>query len=470
MESMLEEYGRFAMKMHGWLRLMAAGAVFCVAMAVGARGDTGQDASLEEHARAVEAVTAEEWAEVESPMWGGGNWRTWLEHRGEADGWEGDVDLKGWFGRKKKASPVSPRSASTMGKVVYGWLPYWATSAQMEQFQWDRLTHVAYFSYEVNSANGGCSGKHSWGSSIVQKAHDHNVKIHLTATLFGSSGNKALLQNWTSCTTLTTDLINTVKNAGGDGICIDFESVGSWTGATTNLTRFMTNLAVKAAAQGLETSIALPSIDWYTDFDVKSFEKVGIMCIIMGYDYHYSGSSVPGPVAPLMPSSRWGTQLNDDYSVRYYLGKMTNAAHLYLAVPYYGRKWKASSTALGASSLGSSYSSSPVLSTCASSASSYGRKWDSDGSVPWFSYTDSAGAAWQCFYDDVESLGLKYDYINSKGLGGVGIWALSHEPGTAKFWNLLYEKFGPGTGGGSSGGGGTVEDGSAMVTWNFSVL
>ena len=417
----------------------------------------------------LQTITEEERAEVESPAWGGGNWRTWLEHRGEADGWEGDVDLKGWFGRKKAAKALSPKSASTMGKVVYGWLPYWATSAQMEQFQWDRLTHVAYFSYEVNSANGGCSGKHSWGSSIVQTAHNHGVKIHLTATLFGSSGNKALLQNWTSCTTLTTDLINTVKNAGGDGICIDFESVGSWTGATTNLTRFMTNLAVKAAAQGLETSIALPSIDWYTDFDVKSFEKVGIMCIIMGYDYHYSGSSVPGPVAPLMPSSRWGTQLNDDYSVRYYLGKMTNASHLYLAVPYYGRKWKASSTALGASSLGSSYSSSPVLSTCASSASSYGRKWDSDGSVPYFTYTDSAGAAWQCFYDDVESLGLKYDYINSKGLGGVGIWALSHEPGTAKFWNLLYEKFGPGTGGGgSSGGGGTVEDGSAMVTWNFS--
>ncbi|MBP1590092.1 MAG: hypothetical protein ILO10_07860, partial [Kiritimatiellae bacterium] len=457
------------MKMHGWLRLMAAGTVFCGAMAVGARGDTGQDASLEEHARAVEAVTAEEWAEALSPEHGVGNWAEALMHRGEADGWEGDVDLKGWFGRKKKASPVSPKSASTMGKVVYGWLPYWATSAQMDQFQWDRLTHVAYFSYEVNSANGGCSDKHSWGSSIVQTAHNKGVKIHLTATLFGSSGNKALLQNETSCNTLVANLVSEVKSAGGDGICIDFESVGSWTGATKALTAFMTKLANAASAQGLEVSIALPSIDWYTDFDVASFEKLGIMCIIMGYDYHYSGSSVPGPVAPLMPSSRWGTQLNDDYSTRYYLGKMTNAAHLYLAVPYYGRKWKAASTALGASSLGSSYSSSPVLSTCASSASSYGRKWDSDGSVPYFTYTDSAGAAWQCFYDDVESLGLKYDYINSKGLGGVGIWALSHEPGTAKFWNLLYEKFGPGTGGGgSSGGGGTVEDGSAMVVWNFS--
>lgn len=414
----------------------------------------------------LQAITEEERAEVEAS--GGGNWLSWLEHRGVGDGWEGDVDLRDAKGRKVRAKAL-PKSAATMGKVVYGWLPYWATSAQMDQFQWDRLTHVAYFSYEVNSANGGCSGKHSWGSSIVQKAHNKGVKIHLTATLFGSSGNKALLQNETSCNTLVANLVSEVKSAGGDGICIDFESVGSWTGATKALTAFMTKLANAASAQGLEVSIALPSIDWYTDFDVASFEKLGIMCIIMGYDYHYSGSSVPGPVAPLMPSSRWGSQLNDDYSVRYYLGKMTNASHLYLAVPYYGRKWKASSTAIGASSLGSSYSSSPVLSTCASSASSYGRKWDSDGSVPYFTYTDSAGAAWQCFYDDVESLGLKYDYINSKGLGGVGIWALSHEPGTAKFWNLLYEKFGPGTGGGgSSGGGGPVEDGSAMVTWNFS--
>ena len=421
----------------GWMGLALAAAVWGAA-AGGVRADRGQDA-WEEQGDVVGVVSEEEWAEVSAPTCGGGNWLSWLEHRGVGDGWEEDVDLRDAKGRKVRAKAL-PKSAATMGKVVYGWLPYWATSAQMDQFQWDRLTHVAYFSYEVNSADGGCSTKHSWGSSIVQKAHDHGVKIHLTATLFGSSGNKALLQNETSCTTLVNGLVSAVMGAGGDGICIDFESVGSWTGATKALTAFMTKLANAAKAQGLEVSIALPSVDWYADFDVGSFEKLGIMCIIMGYDYYYSGASKPGPVAPLMPSSRWGAQLCDDYSVRYYLGKMTNASHLYLAVPYYGRKWKAASTALGASSLGSAYSSSPVLSTCASSASTYGRKWDSDGSVPYFTYTDSAGAAWQCFYDDVESLGLKYDYVNSKGLGGVGIWALSHEPGTAKFWNLLYEK------------------------------
>jgi spore germination protein YaaH len=439
---------------------LAAGAVLS---AGAARADTGQDPAAEEHAAAVPVVSAAELAEAASPFHGGGNWQSWLEHRGDADGWEGDADLRSWWGGRKRASArAAAQSAIAAGRKVYGWLPYWATSSQISQFQWDKLTHVAYFSYEVNPTNGGCLGKHSWGSAIVQTAHNHGVKIHLTATLFGASGNKLLLQNTASCNTLAQNLVNEVKNAGGDGVCIDFESVGSWTGATKALTAFMTTLANKASAQGLEVAIALPSIDWYADFDVGSFEKLGIISIIMGYDYHYSGGT-PGPVAPLKPSSLWGSQLNDDYSTRYYLGKMSNPANLLLAVPYYGRKWKTSSTSLGASNLGSGYSSSPTLSTCASSASTYGRKWDSNGSVPYFAYTDSAGAAWQCFYDDVESLGLKYDYINSKNLGGVGIWALSHEPGTAKFWNLLADKFG-----GSGGGSTPVEDGSAAVSWNFS--
>ena len=440
--------------MVGW---MAGVVALC---AFQARGDLGQDPWEEEQAAC--GVSAGEWAEASSPAHGGGNWRTWLEHRGEADGWEGAIDLKTWWGGRKKASALAA-GASPMAKKVYGWLPYWATASQISQFQWDKLTHVAYFSYEVNPTNGGCLGKHAWGSAIVQKAHTNGVKIHLTATLFGASANKLLLQNTTACNTLAQNLVNEVSNAGGDGVCIDFESVGSWTGATKALTAFMTTLAGKAAqaTPPLEVAIALPSIDWYADFDVASFERLGIISIIMGYDYHYAGSSVPGPVAPLMPSSRWGSQLNDDYSTRYYLGKMTNAANLLLAVPYYGRKWKAASTALGAQSLGASYSSSPTLSTCASSASTYGRQWDSAGSVPYFVCTDSAGAAWQCFYDDVESLALKYDYVNAKNLGGVGIWALSHEPGTAKFWNLLADKF--------AGTGGTaVEDGSAETAWNFS--
>ncbi|MBQ7252663.1 MAG: hypothetical protein IJS32_08695 [Kiritimatiellae bacterium] len=439
---------------------LAAGVAF---LAGAARADTGQDPAAEEHAAAVPEVSAEERAELDSPFCGGGNWRSWLEHRGEADGWEGPVDLKSWWGGRKRASArAATQSAIAADKKVYGWLPYWATSSQISQFQWDKLTHVAYFSWEVNPTNGGCLGKHSWGSAIVQTAHSNGVKIHLTATLFNASPNKLLLQNTTACNALAQNLVNEVKNTGGDGVCIDFEGVGSWTGATKALTAFMTTLADKASAQGLEVAIALPSIDWYADFDVASYEKLGIICIIMGYDYHYSGGN-PGPVAPLFPSSQWGQTLNDDYSTRYYLGKMTNSANLLLAVPYYGRKWKASSTSLGATSLGSSYVANPTLSSAASAAASYGRKWDSNGSVPYCVYTDSAGAAWQCFYDDVESLGLKYDYINSKNLGGVGIWALSHEPGTAKFWNLLADKFG-----GSGGGTTPVEDGSAAVSWNFS--
>ena len=203
---------------------LAAGVAF---LAGAARADTGQDPAAEEHAAAVPEVSAEERAELDSPFCGGGNWRSWLEHRGEADGWEGPVDLKSWWGGRKRASArAATQSAIAADKKVYGWLPYWATSSQISQFQWDKLTHVAYFSWEVNPTNGGCLGKHSWGSAIVQTAHSNGVKIHLTATLFNASPNKLLLQNTTACNALAQNLVNEVKNTGGDGVCIDFEGVG----------------------------------------------------------------------------------------------------------------------------------------------------------------------------------------------------------------------------------------------------
>ena len=360
-------------------------------------------------------------------------------------------------------SKLVPR-ASTGGKKVLGWHPYWATQSDIENYQYSNLTHIAYFSYEVNPTNGGCVSSHSWSTTpVVQWAHTNGVKVHLTATLFGSAGNKLLLQNATTCDTLIANLISAVQSRGGDGVCIDFETVGSWTGATTNLTRFMSNLTVRCHAAGLETSIALPSIDWYSDFDVGAYEAFGLdLPIIMGYDYHYSGSESPGPVAPLMPSTLWGTTLNIDYSTRYYLNRMTNAAHLMLAVPFYGRSWRAASATLGAASSGSSYSAAVTYSAAKSAAATYGRKWESNGSCPYYVYTNS-GAIYQAFYDDPESLGMKYDLVNDKGMGGIGIWALTMAHND--LWANIAAKIDvDGEGGSGGGGGGSATNNSSKLS------
>lgn len=378
----------------------------------------------------------------------------------------------------RKSTLVPRDSAIAPGTRVLGWHPYWAESGDYLAYNYSNLTHIAYFSAEATSA-GNISSIHNWNTDpVVETAHSNGVKVLLTATLFGETANHALLTNSTACTKLITNLVAKTTARGGDGICIDFESVGSWSGATKALTTFMSNLVVKAHAKNLEVSICLPSVDWYADFAVGQYEKIGVdYSIIMGYDYYYAGSGTPGPVAPLFSSAQWqgaSSWCSVDYSTRYYLNKMTNSANLMLAVPYYGRRWRAASTNLGAKSSGSSYSAAVTYPNAVAAAETYGRRWDSNSSCPWYAYP-SGSYAYQCFYDDTESLGLKYDYAESKNLGGIGIWCLTHAPESEDLWDLLGEKFGGYVPEGSDTGGGTtpapdaratgVDASSALFSW-----
>lgn len=375
------------------------------------------------------------------------------EHAGEAptDVEEG-ADLAAAPRRSRlpaRTSRTAPKAIAA-GKRVLGWHPYWATMTDIQNYQYTNLTTIAYFSYAVNSTNGGYDSIGSWNTSpVVEWAHSNGVKVVLTATLFGDVATHRLLTNAAACSNLVNNLLTVVTNRGGDGVNIDFEGVGSWTGATAALTAFMSNLTARfhAADPDYEVSIALPSVDWYANFAVSNYAAFGLdYAIVMGYDYYYSGSGTPGPVAPLYSSAQWigaSSWCSVNYSMNYYLGKGITTNKLMLGVPYYGRRWAAASTNLGAASLGSAYSAALTYGACESEAAKWGKKWDGNGSVPYYAYTSNS-TAYQCFYDDPASLGMKYDLSNSKGMGGIGIWNLTQGTGQTALWSLIDEKFGAG--------------------------
>jgi spore germination protein YaaH len=350
------------------------------------------------------------------------------------------------------AKPPPTMKAIASGKRVLGWHPYWATLTDIQNYQYSNLTTIAYFSYEVNPTNGNAYSTHSWSNTpVVDWAWSNGVKVVLTATLFGSAGNQRLLTNAVACSNLISNLLIAMTNRTGrpgNGVCIDFEGVGSWPGATAALTTFMSNLTTrfKAANPAYEVSIALPSVDWYANFAVSNYAAFGVdYAIIMGYDYYYSGSGTPGPVAPLFSSAQWigaSSWCSVNFSMNYYLGQGISTNKLMLGVPYYGRRWAAASTNLGAASLGSAYSSALTYGACETEAEKWGKRWDGNGSVPYYVYS-SNGMAWQCFYDDTASLGMKYDLSNTKNLGGIGIWNLVQGSGKTELWSLIAEKFGP---------------------------
>ncbi len=335
------------------------------------------------------------------------------------------------------APAALPKGASlpgpfTLQKEVFGWHPYWEGTGYTN-YTFDLLSTVAYFSYEVNPSNGYATTMNSWSNTpLVQWAHSNGTEVVLCATLM--SGHSTFFASASAQSNLISELIRVVNLRGADGVNIDFEGIGS--GYADELTAFMSNLTVRMHADvpGSQVSICLPAVDWSSNFDVAAYDGFLDKCIIMGYDYSWGTDTQAGPVAPLSGSTTFSSYCVMK-SVSNYLAGGISPGKLLLGVPYYGYDWPTVSFAMHANTTGSG--TARMYPTAKSYAATYGYNWDTNSQTPYVLY-DTYRQLW---YDDTNSLALKYDFANSKGLGGIGIWALNYDESSPDLWNLLAEKF-----------------------------
>ncbi|MCW3102711.1 MAG: hypothetical protein JWO09_1151 [Bacteroidetes bacterium] len=372
----------------------------------------------------------------------------WSIHREEADkyahyefsneaSWDSLRAIEtGTPGRQMIKSP----SSCNLTKRVYGWQPYWnATSATYNNYDWNGLTDLCYFSYDVNSADGNATSTHGWSTaSVVPAAQAAGVNVTLCATLF--SGHTTFFGSSTSQQTLITNLINLVQARNAHGVNIDFEGMGA--SHKTAFTAFMINLCnqMHAAIPGSEVSIALYAVDWSGVFDMAALNPYVDLFIIMGYDYYYSGSTTAGPEDPL-----YNFQTSYNYtltkSITYYLNKGASKSKLLLGLPYYGREWATTASSIPSSTSGAG-TNTVLYSTMRNNTSGNysSRQWDATSFSSWFPSVRS-GANWQAFVDDAYSMGKRFDIVNQFGIGGIGIWALGYDDGYDDFWDLIQNKF-----------------------------
>ncbi|MCW3070794.1 MAG: hypothetical protein JWO44_684 [Bacteroidetes bacterium] len=345
-------------------------------------------------------------------------------------------------GASNRPMVKSPRSCN-LTKRVYGWQPYWdATSATYNNYDWNGLTDLCYFSYDVNSADGNATSTHGWATAtVVPAAQAAGVNVTLCATLF--SGHTAFFGSTTAQQTLITNLINLVQSRNAHGVNIDFEGMGA--SHKTAFTAFMINLCnqMHAAIPGSEVSIALYAVDWSGVFDMTALNPYVDLFIIMGYDYYYSGSSTAGPEDPL-----YNFQTSYNYtltkSITYYLNKGASKSKLLVGLPYYGREWKTNSATIPSTvdNTTSPYTNTVLFNTMRNNTSGNysSRQWDVNSFSSWFPSLRS-GANWQAFVDDAYSMGKRFDIVNQFGIGGIGIWALGYDDGYNDFWDLIRDKF-----------------------------
>jgi spore germination protein YaaH len=323
---------------------------------------------------------------------------------------------------------------TNLAKKVYGWHPYWVSLGAYLSYDYNALTHIAYFGYETDSETGGYTSIHDWNTTpIISYAHQRGVKVTLTVISFGYDQNDKLLSDTIKQQTMINTLISLLISRNGDGINFDLESVRSTQRA--NLVSFMRRAATQIRAQvfGAEISMATPAVDWSGSWDFNQLAQICDYLIVMGYDYYWSGSTTAGPVAPLE-----GESYNVTRTVDTYIANGVPSGKLLLGLPWYGYDWPVQGPARESNATGTATSRTYVVAE--QMASTYGKSFDQATKVPWFSYT--SGIPWrQVWYDDSQSLGLKHDLVNSRALGGIGIWALSYEGGRAEIWNGIKSAF-----------------------------
>lgn len=331
-------------------------------------------------------------------------------------------------------------SSCSLTKKVFGWHPYWNGSTY-NNYDWSMLSDFCYFDYTVDPSTGNNSNaSFAWSTSAaVTAAKSNSVNIHFCATLF--SNHSTFWASSTAQNTFISNAISLLNSRGGNGINIDFETMGSTD--KTSFTNFMINLCTQMhnANPNYKVTMALYAVDWGPAFDVATLNNYVDGFIIMGYDYYYSGSAQAGPEAPL-----YNFQTSYNYtlskSITYYLKAGASPSKLMLGLPYYGREWETVSNTAPSNTTGN-FTASRLYNYVRNNSATYSstnKNWDSNSFNPFFAY-QSSGNWRQCWIDDIYSMGRKFDMVNQRGLAGIGIWALGYDDGYTDYWDLIKSKF-----------------------------
>ena len=359
-------------------------------------------------------------------------------------------------GTARQSASTAPPDPEILGFVQSGEV---ASGAWVSDFHFNQLSTIAYFAVNLN-ADGTLvtsdSGYTTWWSSqvtnLINAAHVAGDRVVLTVKAFNDSLIASVTGTEQARQTLITGIVNQVVTRPADGVNVDFEGVSS--SLSANFTTFISELQNALNARAVGRSYL--TVDTYasaglggTMYDLSSLWHHVDALDLMGYGFEPCNPGDTGPSSPMGGCWYNVTRAVSDYMTRF--GVPAN--ELLLGVPYYGYKWNVSSaTGTGqdhATSGGTADTYSAVLSdfSCALQLHTY---WDNTFQGPWASWYSpltadpcggNHGSYRELYYDNPQSLGLKYDLVNSRSLRGIAIWALGYDSGTNDLWNEIAAKF-----------------------------
>jgi spore germination protein YaaH len=343
------------------------------------------------------------------------------------------------------------------------------------------LTTIAYFGLNIDwdgSIIKSGSGWTTWNSSaltgLIATAHANRARVILSLNLhnFNTDPRSAMCAalHPTHRAVTISQAIGLIQGVNADGINFDYEgdnTVCEYQATTTqygpDLQYEMTRLVAEMRAQ-LSPPYYI-SVDTYSGsagdnsgfFNIPAMAPYTDSFFVMAYDMEYFNYMTPpvscssfclGPTAPL--SSYY---YNDSRAMYEYV-RAVGGPKVILGIPYYGRK----ECVAGATPTYAPANAYPASGSVAADGyldasgedgyylnSDYHAHRDANdpvGTVRWDTWSSQqASCTREMYWDDVTSIGRKYDLANQDNLRGVGIWALQYGGGAPELWDALGTHF-----------------------------
>ncbi len=259
-------------------------------------------------------------------------------------------------------------------------------------------------------------------TQYVTRAHDYGLKVWGVWDDFNAGIEIDSVQLFSSTThrqTLVQNMMATAMEYGLDGINLDFEKMASE--SRPHFSQFLRELSVQCRKNGLTLSI-----DNYVPLNSSNYSRLDIQgqvadyVIVMGYDEHWGGCGEAGSVA----------------SIDYVSGgidrtlEQVPAEKVINALPFYTRVWKTEGATVTDDAI--------PLCNMEDYLVRIGKKdaavWDEATCQNYLEW-QSGNTIYQIWLEDTESLRVKLNVMNARGIGGVAVWRLGY--GTPAAWELV---------------------------------
>ncbi|CAH1795469.1 unnamed protein product [Owenia fusiformis] len=303
----------------------------------------------------------------------------------------------------------------------------------------------------------------SWSKGMYQRVNDLKKKNPSLKTLIavggwnmGSAPFTAMVASPQSRKKFIDHAIRFLRNRGFDGLDIDWEYPGSRgspvvdkqrfialikelreafedESSTSKHDRLLVTAAVPAGKGNIDRGYDIPALTRYLDF-----------INLMAYDLHGSWEPFTGHNSPLYSrSDETGNQknLNQAWSVDYWLSKGAERSKLILGMALYGRSFTLANSAnfqlgkrtTGPGTAGQFTRQAGILSyyeICQKVSSGWTKRWHDEQRVPYA----HRGKQW-VGYDDPQSIAEKTAYLMRNNLGGAMVWALDFDDFQGRYCN-----------------------------------